>query len=151
MVATMPNRNTTADFWKKVNKRGPHPRGRIAPGRCWVWTGGLQKGYGIFCFNNERWRAHRFSFALSNGTIPEGADVHHVCENKKCVRPSHLKAVPPERHSELHDHGSYNTAKTHCINGHEFTEDNTYIRPRGRECRACIRDRQRKRRAEGKS
>lgn len=38
---------------------------------------------------------------------------------------------------------------THCVNGHEFTEANTYLRPGrgGRSCRACWADRRAQRKA----
>jgi hypothetical protein len=42
--------------------------------------------------------------------------------------------------------GSYQRNKTHCKHGHEFTPENTYIRPKGtRECRICIKKRGSKR------
>lgn len=40
--------------------------------------------------------------------------------------------------------GNHNGRKTHCVNGHEFNNENTYVRPKGkgRECRACKRNRE---------
>lgn len=68
-------------FWEKVDKSGD----------CWVWTGYIQrKGYGVFTINGKLIRAHRFAWELENGKIPDGMVIMHVCDNRRCVRASHL-------------------------------------------------------------
>lgn len=76
-------------FWSKVDKNGP----LILKTRCWVWTACiLPEGHGWFYLSGEkRVFAHRFSYARSKGPIPKGLLVTHRCDNKPCVRPSHLK------------------------------------------------------------
>lgn len=88
--------------------------------------------------------AHRVAHELWIGPIPSGYEVDHLCRNIKCCRPSHLEAVTPWENKVRGTGFSSWALRTHCVNGHEFTPENTYIRTRpegGRECRACRRER----------
>jgi hypothetical protein len=78
-------------FWEKVDKCGPVPPNRKKLGRCWVWTAAKAYGYGVFCLSEERQseRAHRVSWLLTHGRWPNQWGLHK-CDNKACVRPSHL-------------------------------------------------------------
>jgi hypothetical protein len=59
---------------------------------CWIWMGRLDHhGYGQMSVKDGMVRAHRVSFELHNGPIPDGMKVRHTCDNQRCVRPTHLE------------------------------------------------------------
>lgn len=59
--------------------------------QCWSWKGHTAHGgYGMTSNNNKGLRAHRASWILHNGEIPEGMFVLHHCDNPICSNPKHL-------------------------------------------------------------
>ena len=88
--------NSTAfeRFWSKVNKDGPVPEHRPDLGQCWVWMGQIaDTGYGMFKpISYVMVQAHRASWVLAYGDIPEGLQVLHRCDRRSCLRPDHLRA-----------------------------------------------------------
>jgi len=117
---------------------------------CWLWTGSLTGyGYGQFSVNSRPVLAHRFSYELSMGKIPEGLELDHVrargCLHRHCVNPAHLEPVTRRVNQRRGDSPSgISSRKAECVNGHEFNAENTYITPSGkRRCRKCHASRQR--------
>lgn len=89
-------------FWQKVNKSGPIPELVPDLGPCWVWVGNIHQGsgYGSLSINNKRTAAHRFSYELHKGKIPEGMHIDHICGTRPCVNPEHLRLATPKQNSE---------------------------------------------------
>lgn len=120
---------TPERFMAKVQKQ----HGRNA---CWLWMGALYKdGYGQVRHGATS-RAHRASFELFVGPIPDGLVIDHLCGVKHCVRPDHLEAVTQAenvRRAQAH--------KTHCPQGHPYSGANLYVNPTSghRLCRCCMR------------
>ncbi len=68
-------------FWSKVEKSPD----------CWLWKAATASGYGTFRGPDGLMiGAHRMSYILAYGAIPDGLQVLHTCDNKLCVRPDHL-------------------------------------------------------------
>lgn len=126
----------------------------IAADGCWIWNGCLNsKGYGCISLNAKVVLVHRLGYFLAFGEIPTGLTVDHVCHNldltcaggtcihRRCWRPSHLEAVT----SAVNYARSPNAgqSRTHCPQGHEYTEANTIRRGNRRSCRTCGNDRAR--------
>lgn len=140
---------TDADYMEKLIGRCIK-----MPNGCWEYQGFKRKPprhYGDLSYRGTTWRTHRLAYHLSKGAIPDGMVVMHACDNPPCCNPAHLRlGTHLDNMSECRAKGRYYYANlTHCKNGHEFNEANTYyIKTPGpsfglRACRACQRLRQR--------
>lgn len=120
-------------------------------GDCIVWQGRIESGgYGRV---GRRGLAHRQAWERANGPIPDGLLVLHHCDNPPCVNPEHLfLGTHQDNSDDAKAKGRVFNGRqswTHCVNGHEFTPENTYRTKRGvRRCRQCARDLDARRRAE---
>lgn len=131
-------------FWAKVDI-GAHDE-------CWLWTAGVtHNGYGQFRIRNPRRHvyAHRWAYEQIFGPIPEGFEIDHICHwasgcslgdaclHRRCINPAHMESVTHGENllrSEPH-------LRTHCPQGHAFTDQNTYRWRGQRRCRQCGRER----------
>lgn len=58
---------------------------------CWIWNKSKDSfGYGLFYIGGTYYRAHRYSYELFIGKIPEGKIIMHTCDNPPCINPDHL-------------------------------------------------------------
>ncbi len=121
---------------------------------CWLWQRYVDRqGYGMTSSRTHRY-AHRMVYAQMVGPIPEGRHLDHLChtmdagceggvscKHRRCVNPAHLEPVTPKENTRRsHSFIADRAAQTHCIHGHEFTPENTYIRRNGcRICKECRR------------
>jgi hypothetical protein len=126
-------------FWRYVS---PEPNSG-----CWLWVASLDgRGYGQLGDGaGGVKKAYRIAWGLYRGPIPDGMELDHKCRVRCCVNPDHLEVVS-HRENSLRGVGApaVNARKTHCVNGHEFTEENTYLwKGNERKCRSCAASPQR--------
>jgi hypothetical protein len=134
------------DLWYTGSMRTPLVRlmeklSIDAASGCWTYTGSERsQGYGLFLYEGNRVSAHRAAYMILVGAIPDSGVVHHLCRNRRCCNPAHLQLTTPSEHPLLDPTiVQKNKEKTHCIRGHEFTPENTYVFSEGRACRECRR------------
>jgi hypothetical protein len=120
----------------------------IIPGdrnACWEWLGGTTKhGYAQL----SGVRLNRLAYMMFNGNLIEGLVVMHTCDNRICVNPNHL--IQGTQKQNMQDCSlkkrNHQQKKTHCPQGHEYNEQNTYFKYNKRVCRACAMDYMRRKR-----
>lgn len=120
---------------------------------CWNWMGACdsKEKYGkLTGFLNDgrkcRWLwAHRVSWWIYRGEIPDNLHIDHLCRNRRCVNPDHLEPVTTVENTRRgHSHvppGARYAARKYCKHGHKFTPSNTRIKltkyGQIRGCRKC--------------
>lgn len=125
------------NLWRRVDRSG----------KCWRWTGVTKNGYGHYCAwdatagRKINLMAHRATWTLLRGDIPDGLQLDHLCRNTLCVNPDHLEPVTQAENLRRGFSPTANNArKTLCVRGHSLYGENLYVTPKGyRQCRECIR------------
>jgi len=107
---------------------------------CWPWLmsvgshGYGQIGWWVGSGQSTMMTAHRVVWIAHNGPVPDDLVVDHVCHNRVCCNPAHLRLLSDSENARLTSW----VLKTHCRMGHPYDEANTYVNPRGhRYCREC--------------
>lgn len=119
-------------------------RREIDDNGCWLWTASLNKsGYGIIWQDRKMSLVHRVSLELAGRPVPEGLVTDHLCRVRRCFNPDHLEAVT-HRENTMRSPiavAAQHARKTHCVNGHPFSDENTYVHTENgrlrRRCRTC--------------
>lgn len=91
---------------------------------CWHWVGmTCSRGYGRIAYHGGLKQAHRISYELHVGPIPDGLEIDHLCRVRHCVNPEHLEPVTHKANVMRAPLSLPNVASnlTKCIEGH--TED----------------------------
>jgi len=89
----MPTKNADSWKWRRMTPLERfNSKIEKQPSGCWHWTGYTMKpwGYGQMMIDRKLLLAHRASYLLHKGEIPEGMEVCHSCDTPACVNPSHL-------------------------------------------------------------
>ena len=115
---------------------------------CWNWIACRHtNGYGKLGYQGRTWLAHRCVYTILVGDIPDGLVLDHVCRNRLCVNPSHLR--PCTNRENILAPGSQSPSalqaqRTACQVGHPLSGDNLYLYEGKRDCLTCRRERTRR-------
>lgn len=111
---------------------------------CWIWLkqanihGG---GYGRISINNKVEKAHRVSYRIFIGEIPDKLFVCHHCDTPSCINPYHLFiGTNLDNQKDMHKKGRFisgHAKKQYCRNGHPYSNENTIYYKKGKTLRAC--------------
>lgn len=124
----------------------------VAPDGCWIAHKRRSNGYAWSTSyggrNGLKGAAYRILYQLLIGPVPAGLDLdHYVCDNGPggCCNPFHCRiATRGENVLRGQSPHARNARATHCVNGHEFTPENTLAHTNGnygRKCRICTYER----------
>lgn len=117
---------------------------------CWLWQGFINPawGYGQMSYRGRTNNVHRWMYQVVHGVkLVRAQYVCHTCDVRHCCNPDHLWVGSNSENQKDSSHKSrhYESRRTHCEHGHEFTPENTKLRPMrkgfARICMLCERER----------
>lgn len=106
---------------------------------CWNWIAVIgSNGYGRFWFNKRLWLAHRVAFLLAGKEIPKGFVMDHICRNRRCVNPAHLRTLTSKENTLIGEGITARRLRSPvCAKGHPWKEETTRQNKIGRQCEIC--------------
>lgn len=110
MEIPRPTAKELGKFWRYVRKTDS----------CWIWTGHKLRKYGGFMVSDPTGKrfhtgAHRVSYVIAKGDIPDGLQLDHLCKNHLCVNPDHLEPVTAQENQRRR-------RSEYCKRGHLLAE-----------------------------
>jgi hypothetical protein len=96
-----------SDLWDRIYK--------FEQTGCWLWQASLSQGYGQVTIGGKNHGVQRLFYEQFRGPIPEGLELHHLCDNRNCVNPAHLLAVSSKEHHALHYPSKFPTRNAHIV------------------------------------
>jgi hypothetical protein len=129
LVDRIVDRLVIADCWEDSAKPDADGRTRIQ----WRGEDGVRRGQPTY----------RALYGLLVRPLGSEEHLHHMCLNIICCNPDHLLPCSQAENNRFDkwktpSAGAANRAKTHCVNGHEFSPENTYVYTYRRTCKTCV-------------
>jgi len=123
---------------------------------CWIPNLKKRKdGYTVFTIKRTKeYFGHRLAYSIFKGDLIDGLVIDHICRNKSCCNPDHLRQVTQSQNALENSESimATNKIKTHCKNGHELSGSNLRLEKLSmgrsgfsRRCVTCTNARQRER------
>lgn len=112
---------------------------------CWIWVGASNGvGYGKISVGGQGQEyAHRVSYEIHCGPIPDGMQIDHLCRNPSCVNPNHLEPVTNRENTRRGLISQLRPPRARCGRGHDLSVT-AYRDSQGHtQCRECLHIRQR--------
>jgi hypothetical protein len=97
----------------------------VHPSGCWIWSGLINtSGYGKIWYRKKTWTAHRLTYTMEVGPVPDGMYVCHSCDTPLCVNPEHLwLGTAQDNYDDMRSKGRAGKARGESAGQAKLTED----------------------------